>query len=212
MARQVAELPAFARNVAVKLLCAARLERLAVVLGHRAGDGVYCAETFAIGHASEEAGDGEYGRDVGPWTGGGSGLELGSRARAWRRDRRPELLGRRPPEPGPCHLRPCTDPDLGESARRSRATARSHGNDRPRRPGAVRSGRFCGGDGGLGRGRVRWRRAPRHGQRRRRPSAGRNVVRRRAVHAHADRRRPYRARARDRVPPVGAADITSTGR
>lgn len=41
VARQVAELPAFARNVAVKLLCAARLGRLAVLLGHRADDGVY---------------------------------------------------------------------------------------------------------------------------------------------------------------------------
>lgn len=41
VARQLAALPAFARNVAVKLLRAARLERLAVVLGHRVGDDVY---------------------------------------------------------------------------------------------------------------------------------------------------------------------------
>ena len=41
VARQLAALPSFARNLVVKLLCAARLERLAVVLGHRAGEGVY---------------------------------------------------------------------------------------------------------------------------------------------------------------------------
>ena len=41
VARQFAALPWFARNLAVKALCAARLERLAVVLGHRPGEGVY---------------------------------------------------------------------------------------------------------------------------------------------------------------------------
>jgi hypothetical protein len=41
VARQLAALPSFARNLAVKLLCAARLERLAVVFGHRVGEGVY---------------------------------------------------------------------------------------------------------------------------------------------------------------------------
>lgn len=41
VARQLAALPSFARNLAVKLLCAARLERLAGVFGHRAGEGVY---------------------------------------------------------------------------------------------------------------------------------------------------------------------------
>ena len=41
VARQLGVLPSFARNLAVKLLCAARLERLAVVFGHRVGEGVY---------------------------------------------------------------------------------------------------------------------------------------------------------------------------
>ena len=41
VARQFAALPWFARNLAVKALCAARLERLAVVLRHRPGEGVY---------------------------------------------------------------------------------------------------------------------------------------------------------------------------
>ena len=39
--RQLAELPWFARNLAVKALCAAGLERLAVMFGHRTGDDVY---------------------------------------------------------------------------------------------------------------------------------------------------------------------------
>lgn len=41
VARQLASLPWFARNLAVRALCAARLERLATVLGHRPGDGLY---------------------------------------------------------------------------------------------------------------------------------------------------------------------------
>jgi hypothetical protein len=41
VARQLGALGSFARNLAVKLLCVVRLERLAVVLGHRPGDGVY---------------------------------------------------------------------------------------------------------------------------------------------------------------------------
>jgi hypothetical protein len=40
-ARQLAVLPVFARNVAVKLLRAVGLERLAIVVGHRVGDEVY---------------------------------------------------------------------------------------------------------------------------------------------------------------------------
>lgn len=39
--RQLAALPWFARNLAVKAMCAARLEQLAIVFGHRKGDGVY---------------------------------------------------------------------------------------------------------------------------------------------------------------------------
>jgi predicted O-methyltransferase YrrM len=39
--RQLAALPWFARNLAVKLLCAVRLERLAAVFGHRPGDAIY---------------------------------------------------------------------------------------------------------------------------------------------------------------------------
>jgi hypothetical protein len=38
---QLAALPWFTRNLAVKALCAIRLERMAVVFGHRAGDDVY---------------------------------------------------------------------------------------------------------------------------------------------------------------------------
>jgi hypothetical protein len=41
LARQLVSLPWCARNLAVKALRAVRLERLAVVFGHRAGDGVY---------------------------------------------------------------------------------------------------------------------------------------------------------------------------
>lgn len=41
VARQLGALPSLARNLTVKLLCAARLERLAVVFGHRVGEGVY---------------------------------------------------------------------------------------------------------------------------------------------------------------------------
>jgi Methyltransferase domain len=41
VARQLAALPWFARNLAVKALLAMKLERLAVVLGHRPGDGLY---------------------------------------------------------------------------------------------------------------------------------------------------------------------------
>ena len=40
-ARQLASFPWFARNMAVKGLCAVRLERLAAVFGHRAGDSIY---------------------------------------------------------------------------------------------------------------------------------------------------------------------------
>ena len=41
VARQLAALPWFARNLAVKGLCAVRLERLAAVFGHQAGDSIY---------------------------------------------------------------------------------------------------------------------------------------------------------------------------
>jgi hypothetical protein len=41
VARQVAALPSLARNLGVKFLCAFGLERLAVIFGHRVGDGVY---------------------------------------------------------------------------------------------------------------------------------------------------------------------------
>ena len=39
--RHLAGLPWFARNLAVKALCAVRLERLAAVLGHRTGEEIY---------------------------------------------------------------------------------------------------------------------------------------------------------------------------
>lgn len=41
VARQLAGLPWFTRNLAVKTLCTLGLERLAIVFGHRAGDDIY---------------------------------------------------------------------------------------------------------------------------------------------------------------------------